>query len=183
MIVWSGKGFLSALVLLATLFISIWLLPDSLSDYSFVIASFISAGFSWIYGNKWNKQNERIVTDDKTGQKLIIRSNHTLFWIPMQYWGIIFSVFGIVILFQNSILLAIVSIVVFGGFFLIEFLKNKPKSYTPKNVFANSGFKTARTKKREQFEEAERLRKQAEEEEERIRRRKEKEDPGRFMPK
>lgn len=188
MIVWSGRGFLSALVLIGSIFISIWLLPESLYDYGFVVACFISAVFSWIFGKKWNTQNERIVTDDKTGQKLRLISNHTLFWIPMQYWGIIFSILGIVILFQNSVLLSIVALVIVGGLVMIEFIKNKPKSEKPKNnkpksVLSNSGYKSAKTKKKEQLEEEERLRKQAEEEEEKIKRRKEKEDPSRFMPK
>lgn len=183
MIVWSGKGFLSALVLLGTLFLSIWILPDSLSDYGFVIACFISAGFSWIFGKKWNKRNERIVTDDKTGQKFRIRSNHTLFWIPMQYWGIIFSILGVIILFQNSIILSVVALVVLFGLVIFEYVSNKPKTEKPKSVPSNSGFKSAKTKKKEQEEEQERMRKQAEEEAERIKRRKEKEDPSRFMPK
>ncbi len=183
MIVWSGKGFLSALVLLGTLFLSIWILPDSLSDYSFVIACFISAGFSWIFGKKWNTQNERIVTDDKTGQKLRIRSNHTLFWIPMQYWGLIFSILGVIILFQNSIILSVVALVVLLGLVIFEYVSNKPKTEKSKSVSTNSGFKSAKTKKKEQEEEQERLKKQAEEEAERIKRRKEKEDPSRFMPK
>lgn len=183
MIVWSGRGFLTALVLIGTLFLSLWALPDSLSDYGFVIACFISAGFSWIFGVKWNKQNERIVTDDKTGQKLRLRSNHSLFWIPMQYYGIIFSIIGIIILFQNSILLSIVALIILVALAMIEFLRNKTMHEMQKKAPSNSAFKSAKTKKQEQLEEEEKLRKQVEEEEEQLRNRKEKEDPSRFMPK
>lgn len=182
-VIWTGKGFLSPLVLIGTLFTSIWLLPDSLNDYSFVIAFFISAGFSFVFGKKWNNQLERIVTDDKTGEKLRIKSNHTLFWIPMQYWGIIFSILGIVILFQNSILLSIVAIVILTGFILMQFISNKPKNDKSKNAPSNSRFKSAKTRKKEEAEEEERLRIKSEEEAERIKNRKENEDPSRFMPK
>jgi len=182
MIVWSGRGFLSVLVLLVTLFLSALVLPNSLSDYSFVIACFVAAGFSWIFGKAWNTQNGRGVTDAKLGEKFRIRSIHTFFWIPMQYWGIIFSVFGIIILFQNSIVLSIVAFVLLIGLLVFEFVRNIPKSEKSKNVFSNSGFKSAKTKKKELEEEQERLKKLAEEEAERIKRRKEKEDPSRFMP-
>ncbi|MCK9156483.1 MAG: hypothetical protein M0P12_10300, partial [Paludibacteraceae bacterium] len=120
MIVWSGRGFLSFLVFITTLFLSCQVLPDSLSDYGFVIACFVSAGFSWIFGIKWNKQNERIVIDDKTGQKYRVRTNHSLFWIPMQYWGMIFSIIGIIIL---------------RGFKLIMQLEEEKNGSGRKNIF------------------------------------------------
>ena len=172
MIVWSGKGFLSVLVLFGTLILSTWALPDSLSDYGFVIACFVSGGFSWIFGKKWNKQNERIVTDNKTGQKLGIQINHTLFWIPLQYWGIIFSILGMIILFQNSISLSIVALIILVG--LLIFLSHKPKSDKPIRTQSNLKFKSSKTKMKEQAEVEERLLKLAEEEAERLKRRKEK---------
>jgi hypothetical protein len=182
MIVWSGKGFLSVLVLIGALIISIWLLPDSLSDYGFVIACFVSAGFSWIFGKKWNTQNERIVTDDKTGQKLRIINNHTLFWIPMHYWGIIFSLSGIIILFQNSIPFSIVASILVAGLVVFELIRNKPKVAKLEIAPSNLGFNSKKAKRKELEEVEERLKQQAEEEAERINRRKEKEDPSRFMP-
>ncbi|MGQ1888959.1 hypothetical protein ACT29H_00805 [Thermophagus sp. OGC60D27] len=124
MIVWSGRGILTALVFIVTLFLSIWYLPESLSDYGFATTCFISAAFSWIFGKKWNKQNKRIVTDNKTGQKLIIKRNHSLFWIPMQYWGIIFSIVGIIILYQNSIIASIVALAIWSVWVIIE-IRNK----------------------------------------------------------
>lgn len=77
MIVWSGRGFLSILVLLVTLFLCVSILPNEYSDYSFVITAFMTAIFSWVFGKKWNTQNERIVIDEKTSQRLKIKKNHT----------------------------------------------------------------------------------------------------------
>lgn len=107
MIVWSGRGFLPVLVLIATLFICVSTFPEEYADYGFVIAFFIAAIFSWFFGLKWNKKNERIVIDEASGERLKLKNNHSLFWIPMQYWGMIFAILGIVVLFQNSVISAV----------------------------------------------------------------------------
>ena len=107
MIIWSGKGFLSIVVLITTLFLCVLIFPEESTDYAFVISFFLTAVFSWHFGKVWNEKHERIVKDVNTGQRLKINNNHTLFWLPIQYWGIIFSVLGIIILFQNSVTLGI----------------------------------------------------------------------------
>jgi len=37
--------------------------------------------------------------------KLKIKNNHTLFWIPMQHWGLVAAILGTNILLQNSVIL------------------------------------------------------------------------------
>ncbi len=135
MIVWSGKGFLSLLVLVALFFICVQIFPEEFGDYAFVISFYLTGIFSWIYGVKWNSENERIVVDEKTGQRIKIRNNHTLFWIPMQYWGIIFPLLGAIILFQNSVIAGAISIIVFGIIAYLQFYrkKNTGKLSTGKN--------------------------------------------------
>lgn len=87
MIVWSGRGFVSVLVLIVALFASMSILPKERSDYAFVIATSVAAIFSWYFGNKWNNKNGRIVIDEQTGQRIVLKNNHSLFWINMEYWG------------------------------------------------------------------------------------------------
>lgn len=116
MIVWSGRGFLSVLVLMVTLFASISVLPKQYGDYAFVIAAFVTAIFSWYYGDKWNNKKGRRVIDEETGQRILIKNNHSLFWINLEYWGLIFSILGIVILFQNSVLGAVITTLLFIAF-------------------------------------------------------------------
>ena len=94
-IVWSGRGFLSIIVFFAVFFLSASVLPKELSNYTFICSAFISGLFSWYFGKKWNSEDEKIVIDEKTGQKLILKNTHELFWIPLQYWGLIFSGFGL----------------------------------------------------------------------------------------
>lgn len=109
MIVWSGRGFLSVLVLIVALFASMGILPKEHSDYAFIIATFVAAAFSWYFGNKWNNKNTRVVIDEQTGQRIVLKNNHSLFWINMEYWGLIFSILSIVILAQNSMVAAIIA--------------------------------------------------------------------------
>lgn len=103
MIVWSGKGFLSVLILVVSFGLLANILPKEQGDYAFVLAFFIAGAFSWFMGKKWNEQNARTVIDKATGQEILIKENHSLFWIKLQYWGPIFGAFGLVILIQNLI--------------------------------------------------------------------------------
>jgi len=101
MIIWSGRGFLSILVLGVTIFLFVTVLPTEQADWAFVVGLFVAAAFSWIMGKRWNEKEGRIVIDKATGQEVMIKPNHSIFWIKMQYWGIIFTIFGIIILIQQ----------------------------------------------------------------------------------
>ncbi|QCE42066.1 hypothetical protein [Psychroserpens sp. NJDZ02] len=145
MIVWSGRGYLSVIVLLITLFICVSIFSTENADYSFIITAFVTGIFSWYFGGKWNTKNELIVIDKKSEQQLKIKNNHTLFWIPMQYCGIIFSTLGIIILFQNSVLFGVITTFILLAFIVIPFIIQKPKSeiktkttYSEENKINNS---------------------------------------------
>jgi hypothetical protein len=100
MIVWSGRGILAVLVLVLSFALFANVFPKEQGDYAFVVAFFIAGAFSWIMGKKWNEENGRAVIDKATGQEIMLKENHSLFWIKLQYWGIIFSAFGVMMLFQ-----------------------------------------------------------------------------------
>jgi hypothetical protein len=101
MIVWSGRGIFSVLVLVVSLLLFMQFLPTESADYGFIGAFFIAGIFSWFLGKKWKASPGRVVIDKATGQEVTMRSRHSLFWIDMQYWGIIFSIIGLIILLQN----------------------------------------------------------------------------------
>lgn len=171
MIVWSGRGFLIVLVFIAGMFLGDAIFPDNMVDYVFVFAGLLSAIFSWFAGIAWNTNNKRVVTDDKTGQKMIIRRSHGLFWIPMQYWGIILTILSIVILAQNSIWVAAATTAIFGSILLMYRMK-KSERVRSETV---STIKTSAEQYQPRVD-------NFETEEERLRRRAEREDPSRFMP-
>ncbi|MGE5354863.1 MAG: hypothetical protein ACM3PT_01370 [Deltaproteobacteria bacterium] len=101
MIFWSGRGILSILVLIAVIAIFSAILPVDFEDFAFVFG-FLAAGlFSWYFGKKWNHGHGRILIDKETGKEVELKSNHTLFWIKIQYWGIIFFVIGLIVLIKT----------------------------------------------------------------------------------
>ncbi|GHV61604.1 hypothetical protein FACS1894195_2380 [Bacteroidia bacterium] len=171
MIVWSGRGFLIVLVFIACMFLGVSIFPKDMADYAFVFAGLLSAIFSWFAGIAWNTKNDRVVTDDKTGQKILIKGGgHNLFWIPMQYWGIILTVLSIIILFQNSIWIAVGVTIIFCAIIVFYKLKSFEKN------------KVAQTTKTE-TELPRTIIEITEPEGEILKRETEKEDHSRFMPK
>jgi hypothetical protein len=100
MIVWSGRGALSVLVLVVSFVLFNSIIPKAYGDYAFVLGFFCAGAFSWFFGKKWNEEQSRTFVDKATGQEIAVSPNHSLFWIKMQYWGIIFGAFGLIVLVQ-----------------------------------------------------------------------------------
>ncbi len=178
MIIWSGRGILIVLVFFVTGMIFAPIVPKEFCGYVFAFASFVTATFSWFLGNAWNNEDGRIVIDERTGQKLLIKRNHSLFFIKMQYWGIIFSVIGIIILFNMSIIVTIIALVCL---IIIGFLIYRNKIMINNSATQEARIESQNTKKQKNPELL--IDKDIESEAERLKRRQEKEDPSRFMPK
>jgi hypothetical protein len=164
MIVWSGRGFLSLLVLILTMFLCISIFPDSFSEYCFIISFFVAGIFSYVFGIKWNHKNLKTYINKETGKEVNLLSNHSLFWIKMQYWGIIFILLGIVILIQNLDkggielylniflgLLGIVCLVVFS----INIFKNSIETKVETNVQTKSNITKVEIEAKPKFEKVE----------------------------
>jgi hypothetical protein len=101
MVVWSGKGFFSVLVLVISFILLVSIVPKEQANYALVLSLFIAGAFSWFMGKKWNDQEGRTMIDKATGQEIMLKPNHSLFWIKLQYWGIIFGVFGLIVLINT----------------------------------------------------------------------------------
>jgi len=101
MIVWTGRGFLSILILVLTLILCTLIIPTTHADYAFISSLYIAGFFSYILGINWNNRVVRTFIDKETGKEVAFKSHHSLFWIKMEYWGIIFISLGLIILFQN----------------------------------------------------------------------------------
>lgn len=100
MIVWSGKGFLSILVLILTVVLMAMMLPKGQSDLALGLSFLVTAVFSWFMGKKWNGAEGKTMIDKASGQEVLIKPHHSLFWIKLQYWGIIFGIIGILFISQ-----------------------------------------------------------------------------------
>src|SRR4051812_6691457 len=95
MIIWSGLGFLPLVFLMIFCFVfsagSNGPITDKALGYAFFLTALASAALGW-----WlRKRPARIVIDKATGQEIALRRSHSLFFIPMIYWGIIFVAMAI----------------------------------------------------------------------------------------
>lgn len=92
MIVWSGKG------ILALVFPMIGLLAGfGISEFGYrelIMSVLVSLGglLTWYLGKNWNKAV--IYFDEASQQYYKTENGHTLFWIPMQYVGMLTMIFS-----------------------------------------------------------------------------------------
>lgn len=101
MIVWTGRGILSVIVLIVSFVLFVQVLPKEQINLVFIMSFFIAGAFSWFMGKRWNGKPSRVFIDKESGQEIMLKPNHSLFWIKMQYWGFIFFALGLVILGQQ----------------------------------------------------------------------------------
>ncbi|MUT67738.1 hypothetical protein [Paenibacillus sp. NEAU-GSW1] len=109
MIVWKGFGILNVLIV-GLMFVVFHLIMSSIGlenesgTNSFGIAFLVSALPIWFLGKKLNSGSNRVLVDPQTGIQYRMGTQHSLFFVPMQYWGPIAGVLGIL-----TLLLAIFS--------------------------------------------------------------------------
>jgi ribose/xylose/arabinose/galactoside ABC-type transport system permease subunit len=106
---WRGRGYVALLSVLAygllggaiNGFLKVVLhVPFPIQPILGGIIGLIVFYYLWIYGKKWNAQTRTLIDKD-TGQEIVFKNIHTAFWIPMQYWAIIWPVILVLILITN----------------------------------------------------------------------------------
>lgn len=104
MIIWSGWGILVIFIGLGMSAIMDWVM-GSLFGYQArwmsALGYTIGGGIIWFLGNKLNR-GQRTFIDKETGKEFNIRPKNSLFFIPFQYWGIIFGGVGIITLLTKG---------------------------------------------------------------------------------
>lgn len=106
MIIWRGWGILVVLITLA-IYMAVILLGDSLFDHGYAThaqyynaaAILLSAIAVWFVGRKLNGGQGRELLDEKTGQRVLLKNSHSLFFIKFEYWAIPLAIIGILFLF------------------------------------------------------------------------------------
>lgn len=104
MIIWSGWGMLSALIAGVALVLSVLLDPAlarlGLPTPTAVVLVWLAAAYAnWTLGKRLNGRPGRELIDPRTGERVILRSRHTLFWIPMQYYSVLMLLLGAIAAF------------------------------------------------------------------------------------
>lgn len=145
---WSGKGFSIILVyILSALIFSVFFPGDS-SGYPVAAAAFFTAAFSWYFGIKWNSEKRKIVIDEESGERYEIKNEHSLFWIKMEYWSIIASLFGIYVLSKKSLTLAVIASIVFIALLAYVFIQRRKNN----EVYDEETYQTIQASEKEETE-------------------------------
>lgn len=106
LVFWSGRGglvFLAGILIFAlTALINELLgLEDLRLQQGVLLASTILISFFILkYGKLWN-QPGKVWIDKATGEEFTEKNKHTFFWIPMQYWAIIFPIAVLLLILTN----------------------------------------------------------------------------------
>jgi hypothetical protein len=105
-IVWSGWGIL--VVAFAGAALVLGLVLDQAVGFRAAhpwltgLAELLAAAGVWFVGVRLNVGRDRTLVDPASGEQVVLRRRHTLFWIPMQYWAVLVAA-GAVALFISAI--------------------------------------------------------------------------------
>jgi hypothetical protein len=103
LIIWQGLGFLAFLVpvLIAILFEGIF---DKIYGAGFTnrhtwiwgVSMMVGAALTYVLARYLAAKPARELIDPKTGETIVLRKKHTLFWIPLEYCAVILVVAGVI---------------------------------------------------------------------------------------
>lgn len=110
MIIWSGLGFLVAVItfgcLLATeALVEAWFQDDryyQAHGWPKLVAFVVAAVIVGVVGQKLKRRPGKVLIDPETGSEVIVGRNNTFFFIPMEYWAPILLVLGVIFLFVTD---------------------------------------------------------------------------------
>jgi hypothetical protein len=109
LIIWSGWGFLAGVVGVACLIVTQVAVDAATHDEQFYsshhwvqgLGFWLAAGVVLPLGRALNRRTERELVDPQTGRWVVLRSGggHSLFFVPVQYWWVIYLVLGVICAF------------------------------------------------------------------------------------
>jgi ABC-type antimicrobial peptide transport system permease subunit len=104
MIIWSGLGFLVAAIGFAALIFTELVSEKITGDDQFyqqhgwviLIGMLVAGTLTYGLHRLLLLQKGRAVIDKETGQEVVLRSNHSLFFISVKWWPVVFALLGVV---------------------------------------------------------------------------------------
>ena len=105
MIIWSGLGFLVAVITFLLLLIAEYVTESLFRDESYyqahgwpkLLAFFLAGAVIWPLGVYLNRKPRKIMIEKET-RKEVLKPGHSFFFIRMEYWGPILFALGIIFL-------------------------------------------------------------------------------------
>ena len=106
MIIWQGLGFLVFVIVFTCSLIANLISNATVGKgyydghkWPFALSLIVSAAICWSLGDYLRRRSDRTVIDKKTGREFVInQSRHTMFFIPMHWWGAILFIAGMTLL-------------------------------------------------------------------------------------
>jgi hypothetical protein len=110
MIIWTGVGFIVAVVAFLMLVLAEFSVEAFFKDESYYqthgwpkLFAFAVAGFIvLLLGKRLNKKAGKVVIEKETGKELVLNKKHSLFFIDIEYWGYILFALGLIFLFVKT---------------------------------------------------------------------------------
>lgn len=105
MIIWSGLGFLVAVIVFGCSLVANLIFNAAYGDryydnhkWPVAIAFIVAAAICWFLGKHLRKRSDRVVIDKQTGKEFTVnQSRHTLFFVPMHWWAPILLVIAVIL--------------------------------------------------------------------------------------
>lgn len=103
MIFWKGWGILT-IIIPAVILYFVDILVSSLGLHSLddrlqlAFVCIVSGVIMWYVGKAFNANSGRVLVDEETGERYRMGHGHSLFFIPMHYWGPIGLVAGFILI-------------------------------------------------------------------------------------
>lgn len=103
-IIWSGYGFLVAVIVfgfsLAANVTTNWVTGNNkywdTHRWPFALSLLLSGLMCLLVGFLFRRRNARLLIDPETGEDVVLRESHTLFFIPVIWWAPILIAFALI---------------------------------------------------------------------------------------
>ena len=105
-VIWEGYGYLTVLIPLINFFLFCLIasvLPEDLFMFGLFISTGVSSYLLWKIGKRLNRNNRRRLIDPKTNEEVILKSNHSLFFVKIENWGLILGIISILLFITELI--------------------------------------------------------------------------------
>ena len=105
-IIWDGKGYLVAVVTFGFSLVANLITNHATGSkayweankWPFAVSLFFSAVVCWFVGQGYRNRDARHLMDPETGEEFVFRETHSLFFIPILWWGPLLAIGGVVAL-------------------------------------------------------------------------------------
>ena len=105
MLVWQGWGILvvgiafAMIVVVSAIWTAVFGESSVNTNYPMIlgIALLLSAPIIYLLGNRLEARPGRTMIDKETGQEVVLRGAHTLFFVRLRYWAWISAILGVVL--------------------------------------------------------------------------------------